>query len=1167
VTPGLAPVSDAQWARQIAQRVKTLENPTQARVGTFVLTDDNAGNLVAHSPAAAPVPIAGPAATAALTSTIQSALYGLSPPTATGVVSTALTDLQMLLSELGLTGIPGLATLISDASTAASNAIADIENLLSGLGVSTGIAGLVSLIAAAAAAAAGAAADIANLLSGLGIGTGITGLVSLIGTAASDASTAVADIENLLSGLGISTGITGLVSLISGAASDASSAVTDIENLLSGLGVSTGITGLVSLISTAASDASGAITDIENLLSGLGISTGITGLVSFISTAATDAQFALSQLASLVVGDIEGLSGYLTNLTSSGNWIGNLASLGSVIEGYFANLTPAGNWSGNLTSLGSTIEGYFAHISSDGAIAAAGITGALTSVVTVAGTAITTLLENITSGGLFDAGKLSNVTGLVPLTLIPSLTSGWGGTVAGSLISGITTLQQNLQDALADFLGGSGTGNTIATLQTLLPNLPLFDQLIEMLVGSGTTFTGATGYSAIITDILTLLGTPIGLGTGQPSSGIAGNSIPAAISDFVDSVVQGLTGLLTSGHSFADVANAAAETATTLTYTQDTAQASAAAIALQAVNNPFFHAVDPTLNAVYNSSVPGTTATTISVTQTSSAIGFINLPAATVKTSFVWQGYGAANLTAAYVNVYSVNPATGVLTQVWASGNVIGYLPEALVDGMLPWVYVPITSPITAPQAGVYGLELVVVGTGTHTMLGMPSHWQGPNPAVYPPQLAATRMTYPLDAAAVYGSANYTTGDSWSHTLAANANEIFVVLNVTPDAAGAGISPTCEVGATPMSLIETYSFTGTYGAYIYVFAFANPPTGAQTITWTVSGDSFVSGVSASFFGVTATGTPAGASGSGTALTQSATGSTAQFLLQMFAQSAGAGTITSYNQGVIDYEAGSAARHNPLLVGYAPGAGSATSFSAIASASDPWAAVAIPVTSSITPVCPASITITGSPIGSAYSQNVPWMALSSETGTPGSYQPQTTPYPQAGSYVSPLWADYLDLVGVGGGGSGQGEIGVNMGASGFAGHWNGVTLTAGVDFTPGVTVFTVAPAGIAGGAGYFSNGNSGHTTTITWTDPTSTPRTFTCTGGAGGYTLDGLGYLGQSAGDYIFPSTNGQIYYGGAGGVEGTGGGFPGGGGGGSVLFQPTSGAGAGGEAWIRAYQS
>jgi hypothetical protein len=197
--------------------------------------------------------------------------------------------------------------------------------------------------------------------------------------------------------------------------------------------------------------------------------------------------------------------------------------------------------------------------------------------------------------------------------------------------------------------------------------------------------------------------------------------------------------------------------------------------------------------------------------------------------------------------------------------------------------------------------------------------------------------------------------------------------------------------------------------------------------------------------------------------------------------------------------------------------------------------------------------------------VPWLALSSQTdATRGTYAPERTRFlvHNIYDYTPPIWCANLDWVGVGAGGSGQGEVGFNMGQGGDAGQWAGVTVTAGTDFVADETVFTVTPG--EGGAaiiGYFGNGHDGEPTTIAWTDPAGIDRMIVAAGGGGGRLTSLFRYLGEGAGDYTYL---GETYYGGKACAPGIGGNSPGGGGGGAVIFQPFSGPGADGAAWATA---
>lgn len=192
-----------------------------------------------------------------------------------------------------------------------------------------------------------------------------------------------------------------------------------------------------------------------------------------------------------------------------------------------------------------------------------------------------------------------------------------------------------------------------------------------------------------------------------------------------------------------------------------------------------------------------------------------------------------------------------------------------------------------------------------------------------------------------------------------------------------------------------------------------------------------------------------------------------------------------------------------------------------------------------------------------------------TPPPAFIPPQTTTYLTPGpfSYTIPAFAKIvgakLDLIGLGGGGAGQGEQGYNLGQGGFAGTWNNTTLTCGVDYPTTATSLTVAVG--AGGAQaivYFADGNPGSATTFTWTDPSSVVHTLTCAGGTGGHSA-GFGYNGQGSGNHPYLGTT---YPGGADVASGATGSPPGGGGGGAPPFG-FGGAGKIGIAYVVARQS
>lgn len=401
-------------------------------------------------------------------------------------------------------------------------------------------------------------------------------------------------------------------------------------------------------------------------------------------------------------------------------------------------------------------------------------------------------------------------------------------------------------------------------------------------------------------------------------------------------------------------------------------QANAEAISLQAINNANYHAVDRTLNAVFNiTSITGNSPDTITVTQDASSIGFVTIPTTTTKTYGVFIGYLTGTLTSAYINVYKVDATTQVLTLVSSSLNLVSSL-----SSNLEWIYATLQTDIPVSQAQCYAVELAVQGSGTLTIVGLPNHWLMANTSggVYPAQLAAMRSTDVFDSSVVWSGTGSVTTGSWTHIIGALATAVFVTVN----AVGGGGTPSATCGGTAMTLLENYSYSG---GHIYVWVLYTPPTGSQTISFTGLTSSLVSAASVAFNGVTAAGTPVTTSGTGTALSQSATGAAGGLLFQAFGYSAGTGAITGYNQTQAAYQVGSSSNCDPLIVGYTTATGSAQSFTATGSVSDPWGAVAIPLTATIpTVTAPASIT------APAYSPNVPWLALSSVIPTPQRLSP-------------------------------------------------------------------------------------------------------------------------------------------------------------------------------------
>ena len=129
-------------------------------------------------------------------------------------------------------------------------------------------------------------------------------------------------------------------------------------------------------------------------------------------------------------------------------------------------------------------------------------------------------------------------------------------------------------------------------------------------------------------------------------------------------------------------------------------------------------------------------APTIPVTQAVSAIGFLRMAESNDKGVVSWLGYGNANITGCYVNIWKMNPVTGDMTLAHRSPNLV----SSLSGGTVPqWVIYDYPDDMLPTVAGeLYGVEITVVGSGTHTVAGTTT-WLPPHPSSFPKTYAATR--------------------------------------------------------------------------------------------------------------------------------------------------------------------------------------------------------------------------------------------------------------------------------------------------------------------------------------------------------------------------------------------------------------------------------------------
>jgi hypothetical protein len=127
-------------------------------------------------------------------------------------------------------------------------------------------------------------------------------------------------------------------------------------------------------------------------------------------------------------------------------------------------------------------------------------------------------------------------------------------------------------------------------------------------------------------------------------------------------------------------------------------------------------------------------APTINVTQSVSAIGFLRMAESNDKGVVSWLGSGTTNVTGCYINIWQMNPATGDMTLMHRSPNIVGNLSASMA-----WVIYDYSTAMLPTNAGeLYGIEITITGTGTHTVTGTTT-WIPPHPTTFPKGYAATR--------------------------------------------------------------------------------------------------------------------------------------------------------------------------------------------------------------------------------------------------------------------------------------------------------------------------------------------------------------------------------------------------------------------------------------------
>lgn len=790
-----------------------------------------------------------------------------------------------------------------------------------------------------------------------------------------------------------------------------------------------------------------------------------------------------------------------------------------------------------------------------------------------------------------------------------TLLTDMGAATASALATLLNSVKNNANDAvnaLADLITGAGE-STAAALGALISRLvAMLDQISAIFNGSVVTPINTTvqqiqdWYNANVAYLADIPNTAVqglvGFGTN------IGNSVQA----LSDGVWQGLRAFLgiPSGVGPPQVSSAAQQVRVDLNNATDIASAAALFQANQSISKQSYLSIDPSADPVFPlAQISGASPSTVSVTQTKSVMGVIGLPDNGLKKSVVWLGGSLTNISAVYVNLYKVNVATGEFTRTHQSANIVGDLTSPGSGVAWQFYNLPITAFFPTLQGEWYVAEIVVVGSGTYSVVGVSNSWMPAHPSVYPKALGAARTGLPTQwysAAGAAASGGNTATVNETITLNAGDNAVYAaVILFSTSSALTSVSATLSGVSMTLKSLSSDFLSGSSFEYLAVFELIGTAgsgsftTGAHTLAVTEVGLSGTFGMavrSASFKNVASAGAAQTASGSNTSAAQTVTGLTdGQLVFQAFAAaSAAAGqSMSGYNQELIANVASASGISDALLLGDAFASGSSLAFSATTPAAG-WRGIAVPITLSASPfAAPSSIP---SP---TYDAATPWLALAGAAGR-ASHPPETQEFETAGAhtYNFPSWiedGDYIDIVpiGAGAGGSYYGgqvyDAGGNLISNtedssykgGGAGLWNPIRLRYGdaYDIPTGTTTLTVVVG--AGGSGgpavhathapaYGSDG--GNTTVAIPGHPT-----ITATGGTANGATESSFLYGGGAGNTVH---QGVTYYGGARctAVYGVAGNSPGGGGSVGSSFHSftdrdtNGGVGAPGACYITAVQ-
>lgn len=344
-------------------------------------------------------------------------------------------------------------------------------------------------------------------------------------------------------------------------------------------------------------------------------------------------------------------------------------------------------------------------------------------------------------GAAQDTAAVAGSTPITASILAIGQSDGSSGNVATDSVNGL----QAFVNAICGTTGNTANGDTSATdiavgaanVSNAVQSTPFTAGLMDMSTDDSNGHAGN-----LLSGLQNFLDNLCGLSTATPGTGpmagegapVYGSATPATILDRLGALNNSVQANPYYNQAMAYIPDPSGQTETD---TLDAATAWAAEYyALQGVENPAYHVVDPSLTPVFSvSALTADAPSQIDVTAAGgTAIGFVYMVSQQLKNSVAWIGYGKTSITDVTVRIYTVDPALAHLDLLWTSPNVVSSVPDTL-----DWIYVPLEMSIETQVGDWFALEVQITGSGTHHMVGMPNHWLESNTKTFPQKLAATR--------------------------------------------------------------------------------------------------------------------------------------------------------------------------------------------------------------------------------------------------------------------------------------------------------------------------------------------------------------------------------------------------------------------------------------------